>query len=105
VKAGTDFSSNEIKARTEPFANEKQAKNFFADRIKKANSQYTKQGTTGAVTIDLGTQGTINGQVMTKETAQRLVQQSLLKGNRASEITEVIVIDGSGNVIYTGKGD
>jgi hypothetical protein len=104
-KAGTDFSGDEIKARTEPFANEKQAKNFFADRIKKANSQYTKQGTTGTVTIDLGTQGTIDGKIMTKDMAQKLVQQSLSKGNRGSEITEVVVIDGNGKVIYTGKGE
>jgi Domain of unknown function (DUF4157) len=104
-KAGTDFAGNEIKARTEPFTNEKQANNFFADRIKKANSQYAKQGSTGAVTIDLGTQGTIDGKVMTKDVVQRLVQQALSKGNRGSEITEVVVIDGSGNVIYTGKGD
>jgi hypothetical protein len=102
---GTDFSNNEIKARTEPFNNDKQATNFFNDRIKKANSQYKKSNSTGSATIDLGSHVTINGKAITPDVAREIVQEAMSKGNRGSELTEVIVVDGSGKIIYRGMGN
>jgi hypothetical protein len=103
--AGSDQPTYEVKARTEPFTSEKNAQNFFNDRIKAGNAQFFKNGVTGEVRINLGENTTINGKPITVEVAKQLVKKALSKGGRGTKVTRVIVKDAAGKVIYSGLGD
>lgn len=102
---GPDQPTYEVKARTEPFSSQKNAENFFADRIKAANSQFRGDNATGRVVINLGEEKTIQGKPITAETARSMVAKALSKGGRGTNITEVVVKKGNGEIIYKGKGD
>ena len=102
---GPDLPDREIKARTEPFTDQKNAQNFFNDRIKAANDQFKGAGGQGKVIINLGEHATISSKPIDANVARDLVGDALSKGARGTNITEVVVKDGKGNIIYHGLGD
>ncbi len=101
---GTDSPTSEVKARTEPFLSEKNAQNHFNTTIKKASEQFGGQGSTGEAVINLGKETSILGKPITEETARQMVAEALSKGGRGKNITNVLVVDGNGKVIYSGLG-
>jgi hypothetical protein len=103
-KKGPDQPDYEVKARTEPFGGEKNAQNWFNDRIKAANDQFKGQASQGRVVINLGDNATIGGKPIDTNVARGLVENALSKGGRGTNVTEVVVKDGSGRIIYQGLG-
>jgi hypothetical protein len=79
---GPDFARNEVKARTEPFKNEKNAQNFFNDRIGSANKQFRGKNTEGSVTIDLADQATLNGNKLSTQKIKAFVDKAY-EGSKA----------------------
>lgn len=102
---GTDQPKYEVKARTEPFTSDKNAQNFFNDRIKAGNTQFAGGMTTGEIIINLGENTTIGGTPISSDAARLFVQNALSKGNRGTNVTKVIIKDASGNIIYSGLGE
>ena len=108
---GPDQPDYEVKARTEPFSSQKNAENFFADRIKGANEQFKGANSSGRIVINLGKETTIPGpagkpsQPINAEAAKNLVAKALSKGGRGTNITEVVVKDANGEIIYQGLGE
>jgi hypothetical protein len=102
---GPDQPHYEVKARTEPFTDRKNAQNHFNSKLKEASDQFLREGTRGEVRINLGSSLTIDGQPITKSMVQELVRDALSKGGRGKNITSVIVKDGFGDVIYQGLGE
>jgi hypothetical protein len=58
----------------------------------------------GEAVIDLGEYTTIDGEPITEKVAREMVKKALSKGRRGENITNVIVKDGKGNIIYSGLG-
>jgi len=52
----------------------------------------------------LGEHTTIKGKPITAEVAKQLVKKALSKGARGTNVTNVVVKDTSGKVIYSGLG-
>jgi len=104
-KRGPDQPEYEVKARTEPFTGEKNAQNWFNDRTKAANDQFKGAGSQGRVVINLGDNATIGGKPIDVDVARALVKQALSKGGRGTNVTAVVVKDGSGRIIYQGLGE
>jgi hypothetical protein len=102
---GPDQPTYEVKARTEPFIDQKNAENFFASRIKDGNAQFRSQGVQGEVRINLGSFTDINGVPITQEQLRAIVKNAVSKGGRATHITKVVVRDGQGNTLYEGLGE
>ncbi|HEY5958109.1 MAG TPA: hypothetical protein VIV60_16210, partial [Polyangiaceae bacterium] len=105
AQKGPDQPDYEVKARTEPFKSQKNAENFFADRIKAANEQFKGSDSKGRVIINLGKETAIGDRPITPDVARALVAKALSKGGRGTNITEVVVKDAGGNIIYQGTGD
>ncbi len=105
AKPGTDQPEYEVKARTEPFSNINNAQNWFNDRIKKANTQFVKQKSRGQVVINLGKELKVGDTLITEEMARDFVKNSLAKGGRGTNITEVVIKSSEGNTIYRGLGN
>jgi hypothetical protein len=105
AQAGPDQPDYEVKARSEPFTSEKNAQNWFNDRIKAANDQLGKAGGKGRVVINLGDNTAIGSETIGKDMARGLIKSALSKGARGTAITEVVVKDGNGIVIYQGLGE
>ena len=104
AKPGTDQPGYEVKARTEPFSSVNNAQNWFNDRIKKANTQFVKQKSKGQAIINLGKELKIGDSLLTKEMMRDFVKNALAKGNRGTNITEVVIKSSEGNIIYQGLG-
>ncbi len=102
---GTDQPEYEVKARTEPFIDLKNAQNFFNDRIKKANIQFISEKTKGQVIINLGKEIRVGDILITKEMTKDFVKNALSKGGRGTNITEVVVKSSDGTIIYKGLGN
>ena len=105
ARPGPDQPTFEVKARTEPFTSEKNAQNFFNDRIKTANGQFRGVNSQGRVVINLGDNATILGTDIDANVARDLVSEALSKGDRSSNVISVVVKDKTGRVIYEGLGD
>src|SRR4030095_14354173 len=105
AKPGPDQSDYEVKARTTPFTDRNNAQNWFNDRIKAANKQFKDNDGRGRVVINLGEQTKIQDSPITREVAGDLVKEALSKGARGNNITNVVVKDGAGNIIYEGLGE
>ena len=102
---GPDQPTYEVKARTEPFTSEKNAQNFFNDRIKAANDQFKGANSRGKVVINLGVETNVGMLEIDQKHARVIVKIALSKGGRGTNITEVVVKDRSGRIIYQGLGD
>ncbi|TCN32783.1 uncharacterized protein DUF4157 [Kribbella orskensis] len=105
AEPGTDQPTFEVKARTEPFTSQKNAQNFFNDRVKAANQQFVNSATKGEVRINLGQQNSIQGKPIDQELLKRMVADTLSKGGRGSNITKVVVVRGDGSIVYEGLGE
>jgi hypothetical protein len=102
--AGADIPGEEVKAKYGAFSSDKNAENWFKDRVGAANEQLKSDQESGRVTLDLGRENHILGKLITRDMARAMVREALKKSSRGTNVTEVVVVDANNKIIYRGLG-